>query len=119
MIKRDSPVLIQGDSYCAFRDPAAVVMNGVCHLYFTYVDNRPGGPWLFLGEKTSADLMNWSETRLLTPRDKRLNYSSPGNVVFDGARWVICFQSYCRENGGKYGNERSRLYTMSSPYLKA
>ncbi len=115
----NGPVLIEGDSSCAYRDPAAVVRNGVCHLYFTYVDNRLGGPWLFLGEKTSADLKTWSQTRLLTPRDKRLNYSSPGNVVFDGRRWVICFQSYCRERGEKYGNERSRLYAMSSPDLTA
>ncbi len=113
------PVLIRGDAVSAYRDPAAVIAEGVCHLFFTYVDNRPGGPWMYLAEKTSRDLENWSDTRILTPKDKSLNFSSPGNVVRDGSEWVICLQTYCRENGEKYGNERCRLYTMRSRDLNA
>ena len=109
-----NPVLIRGDAVSAYRDPAAVIEGGICHLFFTYVDNRPGGPWLYLAEKKSRNLENWSDIRILTPRDKSLNYSSPGNIVRDGNDWVICFQTYCRENGEKYGNSRCRLYTMRS-----
>ena len=114
MYPLSSPMLIKGDSFCAYRDPAVIFHEGVFHLYFTYVDNSEGGPWLYLAECTSTDLANWSKMRLLTPKDKSLNYSSPGNVIRDGDEWVICFQTYCRENGEKYGNENCRLFTMRS-----
>lgn len=117
MICLTSPLLMKGNDECAYRDPAVICENGVFHLYFTYVDNSAGGPWLFLAERTSTDLIHWSDLRLLTPRDKRLNYSSPGNVIRDGDDWVICFQTYCRENGEKYGNDNCRLFTMRSTDL--
>ena len=113
-----SPILLRGDDVTAYRDPAAVLLNGVCYLYFTYVDNRPGGPWLYLAERRTRDFVHWSDLRLLTPKNKALNYSSPGSIVRDGADWVICFQTYCRENGEKYGNANSRLYTMRSRDLE-
>lgn len=112
------PVLLKGDAQTAYRDPAVIFHDGLFHLYITFVDNAEGGPWLFLAETTSPDLKVWSEVRLLTPRDKSLNFSSPGNVVRDGDDWVICFQTYCRENGEKYGNANSRLYIMRSTDLK-
>lgn len=118
MIPLNSPILMKGSDECAYRDPAVICDKGVFHLYFTYVDNCEGGPWLFLAERTSTDLIHWSDLRLLTPRDKRLNYSSPGNVIRDGDEWVICFQTYCRENGEKYGNENCRLFTMRSKDLQ-
>lgn len=113
-----SPILLRGDDVTAYRDPAAVLLSGVCYLYFTYVDNRPGGPWLYLAERRTRDFVHWSDLRLLTPKNKALNYSSPGSIVRDGADWVICFQTYCRENGEKYGNANSRLYTMRSRDLE-
>ena len=117
MIRLNSPILLKGSDEIAYRDPAVIYENGVFHLYFTYVDNSEGGPWLFLAERTSSDLIHWSDLRLLTPRDKSLNYSSPGNVIRDGDEWVICFQTYCRENGEKYGNDNCRLFTMRSADL--
>ena len=112
------PRLLIGDDFCAFRDPAAVYHNGVFHLYYTYTDDSAGGPWHLLGESTSTDLEHWTQPRFLFPKNKALNYSSPGDVVRDGEDWVICFQSYCRENGEKYGNARSRLWTMRSKDLE-
>ena len=114
----NNPILFEGSETSAYRDPAAIIVNGICHLFFTFVDNRPGGPWLYLAETTSSDLEHWSDIRVLTPKDKRLNYSSPGNVVRDGADYVICFQTYCRENGEKYGNDNCRIYTMRSKDLR-
>ena len=32
-----SPILLRGDDVTAYRDPAAVLLSGVCYLYFTYV----------------------------------------------------------------------------------
>ena len=111
-------VLLRGDDVTAYRDPAAIWHEGVFHLYFTYVDNSEGGPWLYLAESTSSDLRSWSEMRLLTPKDKSLNYSSPGNVIRDRDDFVICFQTYCRENGEKYSNENCRIFAMESHDLE-
>ena len=108
------PQILAGDAHTAYRDPAAVIADGICHLYFTYVLDVPGGPWMHVGECVSRDLSAWSDVRLLTPRDKRLNYSSPGNIVRDGDEWVMCLQTYCRENGEKYGSGHSRVYAMRS-----
>ncbi len=112
-----NPILFEGSKTCAYRDPAAIIVDGICYLFFTYVDNSPGGPWLYLAETTSEDLEHWSAICLLTPKDKRLNCSSPGNIIRDGDDYVICFQTYCRENGEKYGNENCRVFTMRSKDL--
>lgn len=116
-MKLQDALLIKGDSACAFRDPAAVYHNGVFYLYYTYVERCKGGPYLYLAMQTSKDLAQWSERRLLTPGDKRLNYSSPGNIVRFNDEWIICFQTYCRENGEKYGNDNCRLFIMRSKDL--
>ena len=62
----------------------------------------------------SCDLVHWSAPRKLTPRDRSLNFSSPGNIAERGGEYVLCLQTCCRENGEKYGNERSRIWTMRS-----
>ena len=111
------PRLLIGDAMSAYRDPAAIFHEGVFHLYYTFVDNQPDGPWMYVAESTSTNFEDWTPPRLLTPKDHSLNYSSPGNIVHDGEDWVICFQTYCRENGEKYGNENCRLYTMRSKNL--
>lgn len=116
-----SPILLQGDDRTAYRDPAVLYADGVFHLYYTLVETPQGEtePYLRLAESTSADLTAWSAPRVLSPRDRALNYSSPGSIVRDGDEWVMCVQTYCRENGEKYGNENSRLFTMRSRDLAA
>ena len=114
------PVLLRGDAVTAYRDPAVWYEDGVFHLYFTLVETLADGwPYLQLGEVTSRDLRSFSPVRRLTVRDRSLNYSSPGCVLRVGDERVLCFQSYCREHGEKYGNERSRLYVMRSCDLVA
>lgn len=114
----DSPILFRGDDVHSYRDPAVYYENGIFHMFFTYVDNSPGGPYMFLGNCRSRDLKTWSPVKLLTPKDKALNYSSPGNIIrFDG-KYQLCLQTYCRKNGEKYGNERSRVFRMESDDLE-
>jgi hypothetical protein len=62
----------------------------------------------------SENLRDWSPPRPLTPQDPSLNFSSPGNVVRHGGEWVMCLQTYPRQNGEKYGSAASRLWTMRS-----
>ena len=96
--------ILAGDSAHAYRDPAAVFRNGVYYLYFTLVETEEdGGVYMYLAESRSADLVTWSEPRKLTVRDRSKNFSSPGCIVEHGGSYVICCQTYCRENGEKYG----------------
>lgn len=112
-----SPIILAGGEASAYRDPAVYYENGRFYLFCTYVDSRAGGPWMTTVLSVSDDLVHWSAPRELTARDKSRNYSSPGNVVRFEDEYVLCLQTYCRENGEKYGNSRSRLYLMRSRNL--
>ena len=111
--------LIPGDETHAFRDPAVIYQYGVFRLFCTYVETEAdGGIHMFTALLRSTDLAHWSEPVRLTPRDRSLNFSSPGNIVKWRGEYVMCLQTYCRENGEKYGNERSRIFTMRSRDLE-
>ena len=114
-----SPVLFRGDEHVAYRDPAVVFDQGTFHLFFTIVTHdAKGTPFLQLAVSRSTDLLDWTPLEFLTPKDPRLNYSSPGNVVRFDNEWVLCCQTYPRPNGEKYGNATSRLFTMRSANLR-
>ena len=117
--KISSPIILKGDYKNAFRDPAVQYADGWFHLFFTWVETEDDGKvYMYLGKSRSRDLLHWEEPRKLTPRDQSLNYSSPGNVIWFRNRWVLCLQTYCRENGEKYGNDKKRLYVMESEDLE-
>lgn len=113
-----SPLLLRGDAHTAYRDPAAYFHAGVFYLYFTLVETEPDGTvYLYLAMTTSTDLIRFTPVRKLSPRDRTLNLSSPGNVIRFGGRFCLCCQSYCRENGEKYGNANCRLWLLRSDDL--
>lgn len=119
LLKRiKSPVIFAGDANTAYRDPAAVFCNGVFHLYFTLVKTEPDGVFLYTAQSESTNLTEWTEPEIITVRDKRKNFSSPGNAVWENGVWNLCLQTYCRENGEKYGNENCRLFIMKSRNLR-
>jgi len=113
-----SPILFRGDAATAYRDPAAVYADGWFRLFFTLVRIEDGIPYSYLAWSKSRDLKVWSAPVLLTPRDRALNFGSPGNVVRFGDEWVLCLQTYPRPNGEKYGNADARLWTMRSRDLE-
>ena len=114
-----SPVLFQGNDRVAYRDPAVLYHGGVFHLFFTLVETEDDGRvFLYVATSKSADLLQWSAPRRLTPRDQNLNFSSPGNIISLGGNWVMCLQTYPRPNGEKYGNATARLFTLRSPDLE-
>lgn len=112
-------ILFKGDATTAYRDPAAVYHDGIFRLFFTLVrqeaDRRS---YLYTAVSRSADLVEWTPPRLLTPRNLDLNFSSPGNVVRLGDEWILCLQTYPRPNGEKWGNAASRLWTLRSRDLE-
>jgi hypothetical protein len=114
-----SPILFRGDEATAYRDPAAVYQDGWFRLFFTLVRIEDGLPYSYLAWSESRDLAAWSAPVVLTPRDRSLNYGSPGNVVRFGSEWVLCLQTYPRPHGEKYGNADSRLWTMRSQDLES
>jgi hypothetical protein len=113
-----SPVLLQGNSRIAYRDPTAFYHEGVFRLYYTLVETESDGQvYMYTAMSESQDLVNWSKPTLLTLKDRNLNFSSPGNIIRYKDRWIMCLQTYPRPNGEKYGNENSRIWTMESTDL--
>lgn len=116
--KLTSPRIFVGNETWAYRDPAAVYHNGRFYLYFTLSETAgDGGYYNMIAMSTSDDLLNWTDPSILTPRDRRLNYSSPGNIIRYNDSWIICFQSYPTPEKQTFGDASSRLFTMRSEDL--
>ena len=114
----DSPVLLAGNDTVAYRDPCVFFQDGVFHLYFTLVETEKSGQvFLYVAMVRTQDFRTFTPVEKLTVRDQSCNYSSPGSILRFHGVYHLCFQSYCRENGEKYGNMRSRIYASSSPDL--
>lgn len=115
-----SSLLIRGDEHHAFRDPAVFVKDDVIHLWCTLVETEPNesAPYMYVVHMSSTDFKSWTEPKKLTVRDRSKNFSSPGNIVFADGEYIMCLQTYCRENGEKFGNDNCRLYIMKSKDLE-
>ncbi len=114
-----SPIVMRGDAATAYRDPAALYCGGWFRLFFTLVRiERDGQPYSYTAWSKSRDLVTWSAPAIFTPRDRNLNYGSPGNIIRAGDEWVLCLQTYPRPRGEQYGNETARLWTMRSRDLE-
>ena len=92
-----SPILFRGDATTAYRDPAAIYSDGWFYLYFTLTKiEGPGQVFQYAAWSKSSDLLHWTEPKIFTPRDNRLNYGSPGDVIRFAGEWVLCLQTYPR-----------------------
>ena len=110
-----SPVFLRGSAQIAYRDPAAHYTGGVFRVFHTQVHREADRRcYLYTAVAESMDLVHWSAPRLLTPRDQRLNYSSPGNVIRWQGRWLLCLQTYPTPNNERWGDHTARLFTMAS-----
>ncbi|MBD3267832.1 family 43 glycosylhydrolase [bacterium] len=114
-----SPIIFQGDAKFAYRDPAVVYHDETFYLYFTLsVNDSDGGYHNMTAFSKSRDLMYWSYPRIITPRDRELNFSSPGNVIRYKNEWILCLQTYPTPNKEKWGNPTARLWIMRSDDLE-
>lgn len=117
--KIKTPIIFKGDYKYAYRDPAVVYHNEYFHLYFTLVErDNDKGMHLTTAYSKSKDLVHWSYPKILTPIDRNLNYSSPGNIVRYKGEWVMCLQTYPMPNFETWGNETSRVWIMRSKDLE-
>ncbi|MCK5104095.1 MAG: hypothetical protein KAR17_14820, partial [Cyclobacteriaceae bacterium] len=116
--KIKSPIIFKGDYKFAYRDPAVVYHNDKFHLFFTLVERASDtGMYLFVAYSNSDDLVHWSFPRKITPKDRNLNYSSPGNIVKFNNEWIMCLQTYPTPNNETWGNATSRIWIMRSKDL--
>jgi hypothetical protein len=114
-----SPVFLQGSRQIAYRDPAGFYDNGVFHVFHTQVHREADGRcFLFTAVTQSEDLVNWTEPKILTPKDQTLNYSSPGNVIRYGDEWLLCLQTYPTPNNEPTGDKTARVFVMRSRDLE-
>ena len=112
------PVFLAGDATIAFREPCGHHHDGVCRVWHTQVHGEAGGDWVAAtGVVESRDLASWTQPRVITPLDRRLNYSSPGNVIRYDGRWVMCLQTYPTPDGGRIGDKTARVFAMCSDDL--
>lgn len=115
----ESPIILKGDEKSAFRDPAATYHDGVFYMYYTcWFHEEDGVAYSYTAMSKSRDLANWTEPKIITPRDINLNFSSPGNVIRFGDEWILCLQTYPTPGGRKYGNSNCRVYIMRSKDLE-
>lgn len=114
-----SPIIFEGNYKYAYRDPAVIYIDGIFHLYFTLVERAAdSGMYLFLAYSSSPDLVHWTFPKQLTPRDRKLNYSSPGNIIRYDGEWIMCLQTYPTPNNETWGNATSRIWIMRSEDLE-
>ena len=122
MIHFDSihdPVFLHGDRIVAYRDPAAHYHEGTFRVFHTQVHREDDGRFfLYTAVTQSRDLVSWTPPRILTPRDQRLNYSSPGNIIRYGGRWFLCLQTYPTPENQPCGDDTARVFVMSSDDLE-
>ena len=115
--------VLTGNDTLAYRDPAVLYEDGVFHLFFSMVRIESDSVYSYVAKSESRDLREWTEPRILTPRDQKLDFSSPGDVVRFGDEWILCMQTYPRPDyaasqGIRYGDETARLYMIRSRDLE-
>ena len=114
-----SPIIFRGDHKYGFRDPAVVYHEGVFHLYFTLSETAAdGGYYNMTAYSTTSDLVHWTFPEIITPKDRNLNHSSPGNIIRYDNQWIICLQTYPTPNLETFGTSDSRIWIMRSGDLK-
>lgn len=118
--KLKTPVVFKGNDSTAYRDPAVIYHNKKFYLFFTLARVEPDAKvYSYTAMSQSKNLVNWSPIKILTPRDQRLDYSSPGNVIRYKNEWVLCLQTYPRpgylnSEMPRFGTGDARIFTMRS-----
>lgn len=115
-------IIFRGNGKYAYRDPACYFYNGDCHLFFTISEKDDEYMYNRIGHSYSSDLVHWSEPRAITVRDRTLNFSSPGNVIRCGDRYIICLCSYPMPkpfDECAFADDTARLFTIETKDFKS
>lgn len=87
-------IIFEGNERFAYRDPACWWYKGRYYLFYTVSEKENGYMFNRLALSHSDDLKTWSQPRMLTPKDLRHNYCSPGNIIEHNGEFILCFTSY-------------------------
>lgn len=123
LLKLKSPILFKGDSVTAYRDPAVLYHNNTFYLFFTLIEvEKDGKVFSYTALSTSRNLRKWSNPQKITPRNQKLDYCSPGNVIRYKDEWILCLQTYPRPDlyifqPVRYGDASARIFIMRSKDL--
>ena len=115
-MKKLAPIF-EGNEKYAYRDPACVYANGRYNLFFTFSEKDSGYMYNYIALSKSVDLKNWSEPRLITPKDRSLNFTSPGSITKVGDKYIITICTYpMKEPYAKYpyADDSARIYTIAT-----
>lgn len=124
LLKLKSPILFKGDSVTAYRDPAILYNDKTFYLFFTLIETEKDGKvFCYTAASRSNDLRKWSTPVKITPRDQKLDFGSPGNVIRFKDEWILCLQTYPRPDHYnyqpvRYGDATARIFIMRSKDLK-
>ena len=118
----ESPILFQGDSLNAYRDPAVLFHDNRFYLFFTKSEIVGDSVYSYTAQSESDDLIHWTEPRRIVPNLQAKNYCGPGSVIRFKDEWILCLHSYPRldytvDQMPRYGDADSRLYTIRSKDL--
>jgi len=123
LLKLKSPVIFKGDPVTAYRDPAILFNDKTFFLFFTLIEiEKDGRVFCYTASSKSRDLKRWSTPVKITPRDQKLNFGSPGNVIRFKDEWILCLQTYPRPDHYnyqpvRYGDATARIFIMRSKDL--
>lgn len=117
--------LFVGDGVVAYRDPAASFNGKGIDLWMTKVetDMKTGLIYSYIVECGTRDFFRGMDLNPVTPRDQRLNFSSPGNAVRVGNELLLCCCSYPREGYRqgdpiRWGDDNARCYLLRKDLTK-
>ena len=111
-------IFLKGDSHIAYRDPAGHYHNGIFRVFHTQAHREKDGRcYWYLGVTESRDLTNWTEPRILTPKDANLNFCGPGNIIRFGGKWLLCLCSYIGRDARSFRMESDDLIHWQEPEI--
>jgi predicted GH43/DUF377 family glycosyl hydrolase len=98
------------------RDGALFYHDSVFYLYYCSVEYPRLFQYQFYTDLiTSTDLVHWTPQPRLW--DAQMGFSSPGNVIEVGDKFVLCVQTYPIKRGHWWGSDACRLWTSESEDL--
>ena len=95
-------IIFEGNDRYAYRDPACCMVDGVYYLFFTVSEKQEGYMYNYLGMSKSTDLKQWTEPRILTEKNLKTNFTSPGNIIKKGEEYAIRGTLIDKKNKGGY-----------------
>ena len=111
-------IFLEGDNHIAYRDPAGHYHDGTFRVFHTQVHREEDGScYWYLGVTESRDLVNWTEPRILTPRDANLHFCGPGNIIRFGGKWLLCLCSYIGTAARSFRMESDDLVNWREPEI--